>query len=642
MPMSLRNSLAGVISRVLIRIAPPPVLTLSEWADRERRLSSESSAEPGRWNTDRAPYQRGMMDCLNDPDVERITVMTSSQVGKTELLLNIIGYYSHYDPCPMLLIQPTLEMAETFSKDRLAPMIRDAPALTSAFGKQNSKNGNNTLLHKKFAGGQITLAGANSPASLASRPVRVVLLDEVDRYPASAGDEGDPLNLAAKRTNNFYNRKIISVSTPLIKNISRIERLWEESDQRRFNVKCPHCEDLFILRFPLLKWQDDDPNTTVLLCPSCSAIIDESEKPAMLASGKWIPEKPFRNHAGFHINELYSPWRKWSQIVADFLEAKKSPLTLKVWVNTALGETWEEKGEAPEWQRIYDRREPYDRNRIPKKGLFLTCSVDVQADRLEAEIKAWGRTKENWSIDKRVLHGPTNEPEVWDRLTSEILNENFEHEAGGHMRIRLMGVDSGFNTQRVYEYVRKFSQNQVIALKGDSGIQSIVGTPKSVDISKNGKTKARGLKIWRVGTDIVKSDLYALLRIPKPADSVLAENGGAFPDGYCHFPEYEEEYFKQLTAESLVKRLSKGGFHRYEWIKTRDRNEALDLHVYNRALASIVGIDNFKEAHWKKYEANIDNSKAQSPESPGKNNSITKTEQSKDSERSPFWDWKGR
>jgi len=257
--------------QVALIAKPPPILTVSEWADQKRRLSSESSAEAGQWRTSRAPYQKGIMDALNESNVHSVVVMSSAQVGKTELILNVLGFHIDYDPSPILVIQPTLEMAESFSKDRLAPMIRDTKALRGKVKDAKSRDSNNTLLHKKFPGGHISLAGANSPASLASRPIRIVLCDEVDRYPTSAGSEGDPVNLARKRTATFYNKKVILASTPTLKNASRIEAAYEETDKRRYHVPCPDCGQFQHLKWKQIKWDKDKLDYTAYYCEACGS-----------------------------------------------------------------------------------------------------------------------------------------------------------------------------------------------------------------------------------------------------------------------------------------------------------------------------------------------------------------------------------
>lgn len=600
---SLKSKHERLLRAALKCFRPPPKLNVCEWADTYRYLSSDNSPEPGKYRSDRAPYQREIQAVISDPAVERVTCMMSSQVGKTLITENVIGYYTHQDPSPILMLQYSIEMAEDFSKGRLDPMIRDTPALRRLFSTK-SRDGNNTLLYKKFPGGLLKLAGTNSPASLASKPIRVLILDEVDRYETSSGKEGSPVDLAEKRTTNFHNRKIIAISTPLIKGRSKIESLYLQSDQRKFHLPCPHCRELIVLEFKQLHWVNGDPETAAYRCQKCEALIDEADKFEMLRQGQWIATAPFKGHAGFHISELYSPWSSWSRIAAAFLKAKDNPEELKVFVNTTLGETWEQRGDAPEWRRVYDRREPYPIGKVPKGGLFLTCAADVQKDRLEVEVKAWGRGKENWSIDYLVFPGDTSTPAPWEKLR-ELVARPFEHESGADLRIVLTAVDSGFNTQKVYEFVRGFPPSIMRATKGQSGLQVFVAQPSAVDLTlSDGKKIRRGMRVWGIGHDLIKADFYGLLRVPRPTDEELLISGGKFPPGFSHFPEYGEEYFRQLTAEALVERKVRD-HTRHEWVKIYERNEALDLHVLNRAAATMIGIDRFSERNWLELERAI-------------------------------------
>lgn len=577
---------------------PPPQLTTSQWADRERYLSPESSAEPGKWITDRAPYAREPMDEITNPRVHTVVLCWSSQVGKSEVLLNGQGYFIDQDPCPQLMLQPTLDMAEAYSKDRLAPMIRDTPALRAKVKDVRSRDSGNTLLQKKFPGGHLTIAGANSPASLAMRPVRVVWMDERDRFPESAGTEGDPCALAEKRSSTFYNRKTIKVSSPSKKK-GGIKDDYDASDQRVCLLPCPHCGTYQQLKFGNLEWEGDDiktfkPETVRMLCIECREPIDDAEKGEMLARLKWVAQAPFNGVAGFFLNELYSPWRRWWQVVEDFLKKKDKPDQLRVWKNTALAEIYEEKGEAPEWKQLYDRREHYRMGTVPYGVLFLTAGADVQKNRIEVEVVGWGFEKESWSIAYRVIEGDTSTPEPWAKL-DELLREEFPHVSGElTMPIVRLAVDSGFNTQTVYSWARKYPGGRVMAVKGNDSLPMTVAAARTVDVRKSGKTSRRGFKYWPVGSSVVKSELYGWLHMPKPED--LSQ---PYP-GFCHFPEYEEEYFKQITAEQQVYKKMKNGGARQVWEKTRDRNEALDCRVYARAAASAYGIDRFTKQQWER------------------------------------------
>lgn len=566
-----QNIIDDIVVKISALVAPPPNLTVSQWADAERRLSSEASAEPGRWNTDRAPYQRGILDACNDSTVHTVVVQSSAQCGKTEMILCLLGYHMHHDPSPILLLQPTLEMAEAFSKDRLMPMIRDTPAITHKIETQ-TRNSGNTILHKKFPGGHLTMAGANSPSSLASRPIRILLCDEVDRYPASAGDEGDPVSLASKRTATFWNRKRVLTSTPTIKGASRIERAYESSDQRRYYVPCPHCGHYHTLQWRYVIWERDLPHTARMSCPECGKDIPESAKPRMLNQGELRATAPFNGTAGFHINELYSPWRKWSEVVEDFLAAKDDVDMLRAWVNTSLGETWEAAGETANPETLLGRREAYDAD-VPDGACVLTAGVDVQGDRLEVYVYGFGEGEETWAVDALPLYGDPNQSEVWTQL-DQALAATYGHASGARLPISAACIDSGgHHTQLVYDFVKTRHARRVYAIKGMAG----EGRPiASAPIQTRTGRQARKVPLYLVGVDSAKALIMSRLQNTAPGP------------GYWHIPAGHsllgEEYVAQLTSEKLATKFRKG-FPTKEWIKTRTRNEALDCAVY--ALAAL-------------------------------------------------------
>lgn len=556
-------------------LKPPPRLTVSEWSDEYRRLSAESSSEPGRWFTSRAEFQRGVMDAVSDPNFETVVFMKSAQVGATEILNNIVAYHIDQDPAPMLIVQPTERMAETWSKDRLAPMLRDTPVLRNKVKPARSKNSNNTLLHKAFPGGHATMAGANAPAGLASRPIRVVLCDEVDRYPVSAGAEGDPVSLARKRATTFWNRKIFIASTPTHKGASRIEDEFELSDKRYFHVPCSHCGHKQRLRWGNVKWDRDEagnnhPETAAYHCGECGAVWSESDRLAAIRNGEWIAEAPGGRIAGFHISELYSPWSSIPDMARAFLAAKKSPDTLRTFINTALGESWEDAGETLDHNALYSRREEYV-NDVPDGALLLTAGIDVQRDRIEIEVVGWGEGEESWNVDYRVIPGDTSRDEVWQDLEN-LLHASWTHETGTGMNITAAVIDSGDQTTRVYDFVKQSKHSRLFAGKGVAG----PGRPVAkVSRKKSGK-RTRDIDLYQIGVDDAKSTIYARLR--------QIEEG----PGYCHFPiERDPEYFDQMTAERLVTKFYKG-FPRKEWVKARDRNEVLDCRVYSYAALKIL------------------------------------------------------
>ena len=565
----LEDRLQDAIRRAL---KPPPKLTVSEWADTYRILSSESSAEAGRWSTSRAEYQRGMMDAVSDPQIETVVLMTCAQIGKTELINNVVGYHIHQDPAPMLVVQPTLEMAQTWSKDRLAPAIRDTPALMDKIKDPRSRDSGNTTLHKTFTGGHVTACGANSPASLASRPCRIILCDEVDRYPISAGTEGDPVSLAKKRSSTFWNRKIILVSTPTEKGASRIEQAYDESDQRRFFVPCPDCDEYETLKWANVTWTDKNPYTSQYTCEHCGTCWDDTARFRAIRRGEWRATATAKGKiAGFHINGLYSPWTPLYEAVEDFLNSKRDPMRLKTWVNTFLGETWEEQGDRVDEADLMDRGESWG-DELPEDILLLTAGVDVQDNRLEIEVVGWGRGEESWSIAYETLYGDPSTAELWNRLDL-LLKRNYSHPLSGDMVVRSACVDSGGHyTQQVYNYARLRAGNRIFAIKGIGGEgKPVVGRPTKNNIGK--------INLFPVGVDTAKEIIYSRLKI--------TEQG----DGYCHFPDNrDEEYFRMLTAEKKVTKYFKGR-PRMELAKIRTRNEALDCRVYATAALAILNLN---------------------------------------------------
>jgi len=513
------------------------------------------------------------MDASSDPNVTEIVVMAGAQLGKTEVILNIIGYHIAHDPAPILCVQPTGHkgMAETFSKDRLAPMLRDTPCLKGKVKDPRSRDSGNTTLQKNFPGGRISMIGANSPAQLASRPIRIVLLDEVDRYPASSGSEGDPIELARKRSATFWNRKVVMVSTPTNKGASIIEERYLQSDQRRFITICPHCEHEQTLEWRNVKWQKDRPETAGYMCEGCGVLWSDAEKNRAVKAGFWEATQGFNGVAGFQISAIYSPWVTLEEGVRDFLKAKKLPEMLKVWTNTYLGETFEIDGDGVDDQDIPGKN-GFDPAIVPEDVVIITAGIDVQDDRLEMEIVGHGRDQETWSLDYKILYGDPSSPGVWGLLDA-ALSETWDHPSGLELPIRCACIDSGgHHTGAVYNFVKPREGRRVFAIKGVGGEgKPIVGKP-----SKNNRQSVR---LFPVGVDGIKEMVYSRLKIRTPGP------------GFCHFPEgRSDEFFAQLTAEKMVTRFRKG-YKRREWVQTRPRNEALDCRVYAIAALGILNLN---------------------------------------------------
>lgn len=588
-------------------ITPTKILSVSEWADEHRVLSTKASAEPGKYRTDRTPYLREIMDMLSDNDTtQEIIFMKASQIGATEAGNNWIGYTIHHAPGPIMAVQPTVDLAKRNSKSRINPLIEESPALSALVKDKNTKDSGNTMLAKEFPGGILIMTGANSAVGLRSMPAKKLFLDEIDAYPDDVDGEGSPVDLAVTRARTFSRRKIFKVSTPTIDGASEIQRQFENSDQRYFLVPCPECGHFQKLKFAGLKWDKEENGKPIhdsvrYECEECEYKIENWQKTKMLAQGKWVAEQPSNKTPGFHLNSLYSPvgWFSWVEIVIEWYKCRKKPEKLKAFVNTILGEVWKDKSEVPDHQRLYERRELYAIGTIADGAVFLTAGVDVQADRFEIEVVAWGRNKVTWSIDYRIISGDTSSEKTWEEL-AKVLSEEwaFESNPEKKLAIKMMAIDSGYNTQEVYNWVRRFPSNRVIAVKGMDGLTTIVATPKAVDVNFRGNTIRRGLRVWGVGTSVAKSELYGWLRQPKAID------GFADTFGYCHFPEYGEEYFKMLTAEQLVTKKVKG-YSKVEWQKHRERNEALDCRVYARAAAAVCGLDRFTEKNFAELEAHL-------------------------------------
>jgi phage terminase large subunit GpA-like protein len=592
-------------------LTPDPLLTVSEWSDRHRMLSSKASAEPGRWRTSRTPYLKAIMDCLSPTSpVERVVFMKGAQLGATEMGSNWIGYVIHHAPGPMMAVWPTVDMAKRNSKQRIDPLIEESGVLAELIAPARSRDSGNTILAKEFRGGVLVMTGANSAVGLRSMPVRYLFLDEVDGYPVDVEGEGDAISLAEARTRTFARRKIFIVSTPTISGVSSIEREFEASNQCRYFVPCPHCAHRQWLRFEQLRWEKGQPETAAYVCESCEVSVAEHHKAWMLEHGEWramAPENGTKT-TGFHLSSLYSPvgWRSWREIAAAWEAAVNkesgSAAAIKTFKNTELGETWVEEGEAPDWQRLLERRDNYPIGTVPAGGLILVGGADVQKDRIEASIWAFGRGKASWLVEHRILMGDTAREAVWRDLGA-LLAEQWTHASGATMPLSRFALDTGFATQEAYAFVRASRDSRLMAVKGIARGAALIGTPQAVDVSQGGKKLRRGIKVFSVAGGIAKLEFYNNLR--KIAD--VEEDGVTirYPAGFVHLPQMDAEFIQQLCAEQLVTRRDRNGFAHREWQKMRERNEALDCYVYARAAAAAAGLDRFEERHWRELERQL-------------------------------------
>ena len=551
-------------------------LTVDEWADRHRVLSSKASSEPGPWRTSRTPYLREPMQCLSvTSPVQRVVMQFGAQLGKTETGANWLGYIVHHAPGPLLAVQPTVDMAKRLSKQRLESLISETPCLRELIAPPRSRDSGNTMFSKEFPGGIMILTGANSATGLRSSPCRYIFLDEVDAFPSDVDGEGDPVTLAERRSTTFSRRKILMTSTPTVRDLSRIETEYVLSDQRRFFVPCPCCGEMQWLQWGQMKWDNNEPKSARYECSKCGERFDERHKTEMLSLGEWRPTAPGDGGktAGFHLSSLYSPlgWKSWAEIVEDFLKAKGDAPRLKTWVNTTLAETWEEDYASKVGaETLMERLEFYEPRQVPERAVIVTAGVDVQDNRLAVSVWAWGRDEEGWLVDHQEIHGDPARPELWKQL-DQLLLAPFPHEVGSPLKPDVIAIDSGGHfTSEVYQYARERRDHGVIAIKGQSQRgKPPIGKATKVDINWRGRALKNGAEVFPVGSDTVKTTLFGRLRHNDPGP------------GYLHFhARLDLEYFQQLTAEKQVVKFVKG-FPVREWVKKPSaRNEALDCMVY--------------------------------------------------------------
>lgn len=585
-------------------LKPRPRLTGSEWSDQYRFVAPGTSPEPGKWRTSRVPYMKEPLDMATSHSVEKVVIMAASQVAKSELLMNVMGYYMDQEPSSIMMIQPTVENAEAFSKERIDPTIQASPVLkekmsvTVSDEKGRSRKSSSTIRMKHFTGGYLAMVGSNSPSGLASRPIRVLLCDEIDRYGST--QEGDPLKLAVQRTQNFTNRKIVFVSTPTTEQREGGPTIYEEfmkSDQRGFFVTCPHCGKQFEMVWGNVHWSNDeqgylDENSIRMECPHCNQKVRGNGKPDpyLLESGVWIPKNPEARTIGYHLTSLCSPWVELRDLVEEWVDAnhKKDKKGLQEFINLKLGEPWhEDEADLNLWEKLSERREFYPVAGLPKEILMFTCGVDVQHDRLEASIFGWAKDYESYGIKHVIIQGDPKLSEVWSTLDVALM-EKFQLEDGRELTISCTFIDSGDGTltDKVYQYTKQRERSRVFSIKGSS----TVGKPIVDRPTNNNRYRAH---LFVLGVDAGKRLIMQRL-----------SNQDIGPS-FVHFPRgrdngFTEEYFKQLTAEVFVRKYEKGKV--YEgWKKIRERNEALDCYVYATAALE------FMKPVYDQYVANANN-----------------------------------
>lgn len=604
---------------------PPPSLTNTAWAESHRVLSAKDSSEPGPYRITRTPYALEPQDALSPASrIEEVVLMWGAQTSKTTIGGNWIGASIDMMPGPIMIVQPTLDLAKRYSRQRLVPLIDESERLRSKIADNRSRDDSNTILLKEYPGGFIAITGANSAAGLRSIPIRDIFFDEIDAYPFDVDGEGDPIDLAQARQSTFPRRKRLKTSTPTIKGASRIESAFHATDRRYYHIACPHCGELQRLEWGAktaygIKWRKDAagnplPDTVHYVCKHNGCIIEEHHKSEFLrcqqlgGQARWIPENPDANprRRGYHLSSLYSPlgFLSWRELVEEWIAAIAAQRTgdsekLKTFTNTRLAETWEEQGQGADSKSLGARAEDYELGIVPRAGLMLTMGVDTQPDRLEARVWAFGRGEESWLVGRHILYGDPNldegtEGSPWTRLT-EIRRTPVLNAVGAQMLIEATCVDSGgHNTHAVYAYCRAHSHANVLAVKGASQYgRPVIGRPSAIDINWRGKTIARGVKVWQIGTDTAKHLLHGRMRI------------GQVGPGYVHVPKAlaSTDEFEQMTAARLMP-ATVNGKAVMRWITPAgQREEGGDCMVYAYAAACWLGIQTYREPGWARREA---------------------------------------
>lgn len=572
--------------RGMIAAMPPvPALSVSEWAEAHRVLSRESTAEHGRFSCDRVPYQRAAMDDATDPAVSQSIYAWAAQTGKSETLNNVLGYFMHADPSAILLVQPTVDLAEAYSKERIAPMIRDTPALRKLVRDPRSRDSGNTLLSKVFPGGNLALIGANAPSGLAGRPRRVILLDEVDRFPMSAGTEGDPCALADRRAESFPNSVKVKTSTPTVKGRSRIWSLLETSDFQKWFCKCPACDHAQVWAWSQVKWPENKPEEARLHCEKCDYALTDDERIESVRNGEWRATRPFLGIRGRWLNGINTLFRhhkgfrnRLHQMAAEFLQAKEGGVqTMRVWANTFLAEPYEEEAEAIPVSALSSRAEDYSPDTMPSGVLQLVAGCDVQNDRIEVTVWGFGIEEEAWAIEHKIFDGDPEQDAIWQAVDSYLLR-TFTREDRCELKIERAFIDMGFKSRRVLAFCQPRLARGVYPCRGLNRVGSALPPLLPNKPSRNNRAR---IPHWNIGVTVAKTAIYDRLVLPVPGPRTVH-----FPDG-CGF---DESYFRQLTSERRRTRYSYGQpYFVFEKDNDKVRNEALDAFVYALAALESLG-----------------------------------------------------
>lgn len=578
-------------------LQPKPKLTGSEWANKFYYLSEENSAEPGKYRWERMPWQKEMLDVACGEDYKDIVFMTSARVGKTVTMMITTSYYMHQSPSPILWLLPTETIAKQFSTNDVDPMVRDVPVLRELVNEKYTRDGGNNLLSKRYTGGTLTMVGGQNASGLHGKTIRILLADEIDRYPESAGKDGDVIDLAAVRTTTFQHKaKRIYSSTPTITDFSAVEKKFKESDQRHFYVPCPSCGHKQVLEWEQLAYKEN-PTNPKYICKACSYGMEESEKYQMLLGGEWIRHNPDSKVAGFFLNALYSVNMTWAELVVEWTSINKNRHKLQVFMNSRLAKSFQLIEEYIGANKLGERLEIYNAE-IPTKteqcnGVgVLTCGVDIQQNRIEAYVWGYGKSDECYLIDFRLFEGDTNKNLVFEELTNFLLNERYSTINGAKVGIRAIAIDSGFNANRVARYVRDLkkidhSGRVIMAVKGDANYTSGI-------LERQAKFyKESGQLYFRVGVNPAKDHLAVLLNNPDPGENYV-HLPVAYPKRHEQERFVDKETLYQLTGEKKVYEY-KGPKRIGSWKAMRDRVEALDCFVYAYAALLSLGPEVFSK-----------------------------------------------
>lgn len=609
-------ALVKIISEAFALCTPPPDLTVSQWSD-EHRILGADTPRPGKWKTSTMEPMRAIMDAATEDGVTEVVLKKATQVGYTEFLLNTVAYFIDLDPCPILWLLPDQKAVDEISKNRLTPMLRDTPRLAGKVAAPRSRDSSNTIAGKQFPGGRLAMVGSHAPNDISSRPIRLVICDETDRYALSAGVDGDPMALAGKRQQWFWNRLTIKGSSPTVKGRSVIDREYRKSDMRVCWVGCPHCADDWdgkgtppdgwqTLKWSQVKWDkrpkqngkghDHRPDTAAYQCECCGTLWDDEERYLALSKPIWIATAPFRGIAGFHLPQFYSTAVKLHEVVTEFLEAwGKLEGTYpdveqqKVWVNTVLAETWEEEGETVDATGLSKRAESYGIHDLPDRIVLLTCGVDTQGDRLEAQVIGWGAGEESWVVDYKIFNDDPAQPECWLKLDHWLKSMRYTRGDGTQLRIKATCIDSGgHHSSEVHKFCKSKQARRIYSVKGAAGARLIWP-------GRSSRTKNSGEKVYIVGVDTAKDMVYSRLNIVPRSDPKRIDEP---QPGRIHFPVPDEasgtalindDYYDQLTAEVVITRYKNGKPYRVWDNPQKRRNEALDTFGY--AIAALRSLN---------------------------------------------------